>query len=55
MPFAKSFVDLFEGDLFGKLRDELQEQLPKDVILPEPPGFGSMSLEDLKDSKYLFA
>jgi len=51
----ESFVDLFEDDLFSKLRDEILEQLPKGTVLPEPPSHGTMSLEDLRDSKYLFA
>tara|TARA_R100001082_G_scaffold77065_1_gene44958 strand:- start:20065 stop:22440 length:2376 start_codon:yes stop_codon:yes gene_type:complete len=48
-------VNLFKEDLLENFRQQLQTQLPPDIILPETPEYGDLQIESLMDSDYYFS
>lgn len=49
-----AYVSLFSGDLLADLRDQLQAQLPGE-ILPPLPSYGSLDINMLRESPYFFS
>ncbi len=52
-----AFIEQYSPDVLGAFRDELAEQLPKELVekLPRLPGFGTLDLNAVHESKYFFA
>jgi DNA-directed RNA polymerase len=50
-----TFVDQYDGDLLSQFRDEIAANLPEGWELPPPPALGSLDLEEVRHSPYLFA
>lgn len=51
----QSVIELFSQNLLEKLHHELESLLPPDVLLPSPPSFGNLKVEDLTEAEYFFA
>lgn len=53
----ESFIEMYQGNLLARFRDEMAEQLPDEVAeeLPPLPEMGTLDLEVVRDSLYFFA
>jgi DNA-directed RNA polymerase len=48
-------VEMFQRDLLGDLRNQLQTLLPAGVELPETPEYGELDIEELVNAEYFFS
>lgn len=53
----ETFVEQYRPDVLARFRDEVVAALPEEwkPLVPEPPSFGSLELEEVLASPYLFA
>ncbi len=51
----EQFVKLFEQDLLGKLRQELQDQIGDGSILDAPPFIGDLDLNQVLNSHFIYS
>lgn len=50
----EAYIALFTPDLLRDLKEQLETQLPPGVEIPEPPAYGNLNVEDLRESPYFF-
>ncbi|SHL15096.1 DNA-directed RNA polymerase [Halomonas caseinilytica] len=52
----EAFIEMYtEQDVLADFKEELEEQLPEDVELPDLPKKGSLDLEQVMESDFFFA
>lgn len=53
----EAFIQQYSENLLGKFREEMEEQLPDELLaeIPPLPEFGTLDLAVIRDSRYFFA